>query len=63
VTGYDPAVDGTRSAEQVCREILAVLEAMGTLVDYVPQGARRPVDLTGLDAAFGHDATVTGTPG
>jgi adenylate kinase len=47
------SVDAMRAVEQVGREILAALEVMRALVDLVPESARRPVDLTGLDAAFG----------
>jgi adenylate kinase len=50
------SVDAMRPAEAVGREILAALEVMRTLVDYVPEGARRSVDLTGLGAAFGASA-------
>jgi adenylate kinase len=46
-------VDAMRPAEQVGREVLATLEVMRQLVDVVPESARRPIDLTGLDAAFG----------
>jgi len=53
------SVDAMRPAEQVGREILAALEVMRTFVDYVPEQARTPVDLTGLGAAFGEDR-VTG---
>jgi adenylate kinase len=53
------SVDAMRPAAQVGREILAELEAMRTLVDYVPEHLRRPIDLTGLDAAFGHITTDT----
>jgi adenylate kinase len=47
------SVDAMRPAEQVGREILGALEVMRPLVDHVPEGARRPIDLTGLGAAFG----------
>jgi adenylate kinase len=47
------SVDAMRPAEQVGREILTMLEVMRPLVDHVPEGARRSVDLTGLGAAFG----------
>ena len=53
------SVDAMRPVEQVGREILAALEVMRPLVDHVPAEARRPVDLTGLGAAFGQAA---GTP-
>jgi len=46
-------VDAMRPAEQVGRELLGALEVMRPLVDLVPESARRPIDLTGLDAAFG----------
>jgi adenylate kinase len=42
-----------RPAEAVGREILAALEVMRSIVDAVPEQARRPIDLTGLNAAFG----------
>ncbi|MFD0579579.1 hypothetical protein [Dactylosporangium darangshiense] len=48
------SVDAMRPASRVGREIIVALEAMRPLVDYVPEHLRRPVDLTGLDAAFGH---------
>jgi adenylate kinase len=47
------SVDAMRPAEAVGREILAALEVMRPLVDFVPEHARRPVDLTGLGDAFG----------
>ena len=46
-------VDAMRPAEQVGREVLAALEVMRPLVDLIPESARRSIDLTGLDAAFG----------
>ena len=46
-------VDAMRPAEQVGREILAALEVMRPMVDHVPPELRRPIDLTGLGAAFG----------
>lgn len=49
------SVDAMRPVERVGRQILTALEAMRPLVDYVPEHARRPIDLTGLDAAFGKD--------
>jgi adenylate kinase len=57
------SVDATHPVEQVGREIIAALEAMRPLVDYVPETARRPVDLTGLDAAFGQTTAETTTQG
>jgi adenylate kinase len=47
------SVDAMRPVERVGRQILTALEAMRPLVDHVPEHARRPVDLTGLGAAFG----------
>ena len=47
------SVDAMRPPEQVGREILTALEVMRPLLDHVPEGARRPVDLTSLGAAFG----------
>jgi len=47
------SVDAMRPVEAVGREILAALEVMRSVVDAVPEGRRRPVDLTGLGAAFG----------
>jgi adenylate kinase len=54
-------VDAMRPAEQVGREILTALEVMRPLVDYIPEGARRPIDLTGLADAFGA-ASAEATP-
>ncbi|HEX2746224.1 MAG TPA: adenylate kinase [Streptosporangiaceae bacterium] len=47
------SVDAMRSAPQVGREILTALEAMGPLLDLVPERLRLPVDLTSLGDAFG----------
>lgn len=47
------SVDAMRPAEDVGREVLAALEVMRSVVDHVPAGARRPIDLTSLGAAFG----------
>jgi adenylate kinase len=47
------SVDAMRPAERVGRQILTALEAMRTLVDHVPESARRPIDLTSLGTAFG----------
>jgi len=57
------SVDAMRRAAQVGREIIVALEAMHPLVDYVHEHLRRPIDLTGLDAAFGHATTATTTQG
>lgn len=46
-------VDAMRPVERVGRQILTALEAMRSLVDHVPESARRPIDLTGLGIAFG----------
>jgi adenylate kinase len=47
------SVDAMRPVDRVARQILTALEAMRSLVDLVPENARRSVDLTGLGAAFG----------
>jgi len=47
------SVDAMRPLEAVGREILAALEVMHSLVDLIPDEARRTIDLTGLGAAFG----------
>jgi adenylate kinase len=47
------SVDAMAPAERVGRQILTALESMRSLVDHVPEHARRPVDLTSLGAAFG----------
>jgi len=47
------SVDAMRPAEAVAREILTALEVMRSVIDMVPEGGRRPIDLTGLGAAFG----------
>jgi adenylate kinase len=49
------SVDAMRPVERVGRQILTALEAMRPLIDYVPESARRSIDLTGLGAAFGSD--------
>ncbi|GIM97359.1 adenylate kinase [Paractinoplanes toevensis] len=48
-------VDAMPPMERVARQVLTALEAMSSLVDHVPEHARRPIDLTDLGAAFGHD--------
>jgi adenylate kinase len=55
------SVDAMRPAEQVGREVLTALEVMRSLVDHVPDGARRAIDLTGLGAAFGHPTPTAAT--
>ena len=57
------SVDAMRSAHQVGREILTALEAMRPLLEHVPTQARFPVDLTGLEDAFGAAGSTAGTPG
>lgn len=47
------SVDAMQPVERVGRQILTALEAMRPLLDHVPEHARRPIDLTGLGAAFG----------
>jgi adenylate kinase len=47
------SVDAMRPVEQVGREVLTALEVLRPLVGLIPDGARRPIDLTGLSAAFG----------
>jgi adenylate kinase len=49
------SVDAMRPIDRVARQILTALEAMRSLVDHVPEHARRPIDLTGLGAAFGRN--------
>jgi adenylate kinase len=46
-------VDAMRPVNEVGREVLTALEVLRPLVAHVPEGARRPIDLTGLGAAFG----------
>jgi adenylate kinase len=48
------SVDAMRPVAQVAGQVLTALEAMSSLVDLVPEDARRPIDLTGLGAAFGN---------
>ncbi|WP_426513061.1 adenylate kinase family protein [Dactylosporangium sp. McL0621] len=57
------SVDAMRPASRVGREIIVALAAMRPLVDYVPEHLRQPVDLTGLDAAFGLADTDNATQG
>jgi adenylate kinase len=47
------SVDAMRPVTQVAEQVLTALEAMSSLVDLVPENARRSIDLTGLGAAFG----------
>ena len=46
-------VDAMRPADAVGRHILTALEVMRQMIDANPDAARRPIDLTGLGAAFG----------
>jgi adenylate kinase len=57
------SVDAMRPANDVGREILTALEVMGSLVDHVPEGARRPIDLTSLGVAFGEVAPTSPASG
>jgi adenylate kinase len=47
------SVDAMRPVAQVAHQVLTALESMSSLVDLVPENARRSIDLTGLGAAFG----------
>jgi adenylate kinase len=57
------SVDAMRPANDVGREILTALEVMSKLVDHVPEGARRPIDLTSLGVAFGEASPTSPAPG
>lgn len=46
-------VDAQRPADAVGRHILTALEVMRQMIDGNPDAQRRPIDLTGLGAAFG----------
>ena len=50
------SIDAMRPADQVGRHILTALEVMKQMTDGNPDLPRRPVDLTGLGAAFGQRA-------
>lgn len=54
------SVDAMRPADLVGRHILTAVEVMRQMIDGNPS-ARRPVDLTGLGAAFGASADNGGT--
>jgi adenylate kinase len=56
------SVDAMHSAHQVGREILTALEVMRPLLEHVPTQARHPVDLTGLEDAFGAAGSTAGAP-
>jgi adenylate kinase len=47
------SVDAQRPADVVGRHILTALEVMRQMIDGNPDVPRRPIDLTGLGAAFG----------
>ena len=53
-------VDAQRPADAVGRHILTALEVMRQMTEGNPDGPRRPIDLTGLGAAFG--APASGAP-
>jgi adenylate kinase len=57
------SVDAMRPAQQVGREILAALEAMGPLLDHGAVQARHPGDLATLGEAFGATDPAVGTSG
>ena len=50
------SIDANRPADAVGRHILTALEVMRQMTDGNPDHPRRPVDLTGLGAAFGASA-------
>ncbi len=50
------SVDAMRPADPVGRHILTALEVLRQVIDGSPGLSRRPVDLTGLGAAFGASA-------
>ncbi|CAA9321553.1 MAG: Adenylate kinase [uncultured Frankineae bacterium] len=47
------SVDANRPPEAVGRQILTALEVLRQVIDRGPDAERKPVDLTGLGAAFG----------
>lgn len=47
------SIDAMRPAEDVGREILSTLEIMQNMIEHGSGQDRRPIDLTGLGAAFG----------
>jgi adenylate kinase len=57
------SVDAMPPAEQVAREIIAALEVMRPLVEYVPEELRQPVDLTGLGSELGQIPALAAAPG
>ncbi len=46
-------VDAMRPADQVGAQLVTALEVMRQMIEPNPDAARQPVDLTGLDSAFG----------
>jgi len=57
------SVAAERPVEDVTREVLVALEVLQAVVGQVPDSDRRSIDLTGLDAAFGHATAVAGERG
>lgn len=47
------SVAADRPVDDVTREVLGALDVLASAADQIPEGGRRSVDLTGLDAAFG----------
>jgi len=47
------SVAADRPVDDVTREVLGALDVLASVADQIPEGSRRSVDLTGLDAAFG----------
>jgi adenylate kinase len=47
------SVAADRPVDDVTREVLGALDVLASVADQIPEGGRRSVDLTGLDAAFG----------
>jgi len=56
------SVDANRPAEDVGRHVLTALEVMRQMTDGAPGAPRRPIDLTGLGAAFGASSESRVTP-
>ena len=56
------SVDANRPAEDVGRHVLTALEVMRQMTDGAPGVPRRPIDLTGLGAAFGASSESRVTP-
>ncbi len=47
------SVAADRPVDEITREVLGALDVLASVADHVPEGERRSIDLTGLDAAFG----------